>query len=933
MLRRLPEALVWLALLAVAVLPTVSLAQQDVIQDIHIFGSRRIPAESIRARMTSTKPGDAYDPASLERDFNSLWNTGYFEDIRFERQESPKGWIINVYVKEKPTIRSLDYKGLNSVSTSDVLDRFKERKVGLTVENQYDPTKIKKAEVTIKELLAEHGRQFATVRSEIHPIPPAAVGVTFVVHEGPKVKVGKIRFEGNKHLKTRELRAAMKNLRPIGVPHSIFLENLMSRTYDASKLSEDTERVRDAYQQKGYFKVLVEDPRTKLRDTGGGGFHLPFMKHGPGKAVDITIPIDEGDRYRLASITFKGNKAISNTKALRAAFPMKDGDIFDTDKVRKGLENLRKEYGAGGYINFTPVPDTKIDDEKKMISLAIDIDEGKQYYVRRIEFQGNTTTRDKVIRRELAVEEGQFYNSRLWDFSVLRLNQLGYFEQLKPEDADTKRNDKDATVDITLKVREKGKNSISLSGGVSGLAGGYVGINYSTNNFLGLGETLSVSANVGNRERSAQFGFTEPYLFDRPIQFGFSVFTSRFNFDQANQAQLLSGVALNVPGAVLNTLQNYTQSTTGFTVNSSYTLRHSLKHLALTYSFDSSSITTFSDASKQLFEFLAFRNVSGPNALQGVLTSKVVPSFSVSNVDSAYRPNSGHSLFIGGEVAGLGGNVRDVRPVVEYKKFIPVYHHRNVLGYRLQGSFISGYGGRAAPPFERFYLGGDSDLRGFDIRSISPVTFLADTVSFPLLNPDGSPVPRDPSNPRLGSVTVPIPIQRVIFPGGDTSLVSNVEYRIPIVGPVAVAAFVDTGLNFVARPSQLRITPTQVTTLDTTSFGCPALVSFTCVGGQSLNFTPNLTTVGSTNFVPRMSTGLELQVLMPIINQPVRVYYAYNPLALDTLIHTPNQITRSMFPPGGAGDFTFAQALASFAPDYRLREPRKTFRVAISTTF
>ena len=150
--------------------------------------------------------------------------------------------------------------------------------------------------------------------------------------------------------------------------------------------------------------------------------------HGAGKVVDITIPVEEGERYRLKEIKFTGNKAITNTAALRRLIPMKDGDIFNIELVRKGLKNLRDAYGALGYINFTPVPDTQFDDDKKLISLTIDLDEGKPFYVRRIEFKGNTTTRDKVIRRELAVEEGQVYNSKLWELSLLRLNQLGYFD-------------------------------------------------------------------------------------------------------------------------------------------------------------------------------------------------------------------------------------------------------------------------------------------------------------------------------------------------------------------------------------------------------------------------------------------------------------------------------------------------------------------------
>jgi outer membrane protein insertion porin family len=922
-----------LLLLALAVFSLSGMAAaQELIQDIQIHGNRRIPAETIRARIF-TRAGDVYDEAALQRDFNSLWNTGFFEDVRFEREEAPKGWRIHIYVKEKPTIRAIEYKGLSSVSVSDVLDRYKERKVGLTVENQYDPTKIKKAEVTLKELLSEHGRQFATIRSEIRPIPPASVGVTFIIKEGPKVKVGNIKFEGNKNLGSRELRRAMKNLRPIGIPNSIFLEGLFHKTYDATKLSEDAERVRNAYQMKGYFKALVEDPKTQVRDTGG--FHIPLIQKGGGKAVDITIPIEEGERYRLGSITFKGNKAIKDPKALRSLFPMKDGDIFNTDNIRKGLENLRKGYGELGYINFTSVPDTQIDDVKKLIHLEIDVDEGKPFYIRRIEFVGNETTRDKVIRRELAVEEGGIFNGRAWEFSILRLNQLGYFEQLKPEeDSERRLNEKEGTVDLTLKVKEKGKNSIGLTGGVSGLSGSFIGLNYETNNFLGLGETLRVEANIGDLERNVLFGFTEPYMFDRPLQFGFTVYARKYNYNQARQAAIQQGIPLNLPSAILDRLQNYNTSSKGFTTSLSYPLKRSLKRIGVSYSFDDTSVSVFSDASRSLFEQLAFRGIAGPAALNGVTTSKIVPTFSVSTIDNPQRPHHGRSLFVGGEIAGLGGNVRYIRPIVEFKYFRPMNKDRNTLGVRLQGSFLTGYGGRVAPPFQRFYIGGDTDVRGFDIRAVSPVTYLVDKIDFPLLNPDGSAVPKDPTNLRRGAWTVPIPVQHLVFPGGDTSIVSNLEYRIPIVGPVTLAVFNDFGMNFIARPSQLKVNATQLADLNSNPFGCPVLdASFNCIGNVALSFEPNLKVVSNTNYVPRMSTGLELQILMPVVNAPFRIYYAYNPLRMNTFTTAPVQFTRDMFPAGGAGDYSYQQALQAFGPTYRLRDPRTTFRFTVSTTF
>jgi outer membrane protein insertion porin family len=941
-----------LALVMALLCVPASWAQSDLIAEIAVTGNRRIPAETIRARIFS-RAGDVYDPAALERDFNSLWNTGYFEDIRFSREETPKGWRIIVQVKEKPTIREINYVGLSSVTTSDVLDRFKEAKVGLAVESQYDPTKVKKAEVAIKGLLAEHGRQFATIRTEVRQIPPAAIGVTFVVKEGPKVKVGKIKFEGNKNVKTRILRYSMKNLRPIGIPHSIFLENIFARTYDATKLEEDTERVRNEYQNRGYFKVIVDQPKTQIHDTGHTGFHIPLLQGGLGKAVDITMPIEEGDRYTLGSITFKNNKAVSNVKALRALFPIRDGDTFSKEKVAKGLENLRKAYGELGYINFTSVPDTRFDDEKKLIFLDIDIDEGKQFYVRRIEFQGNTTTRDKVIRREIALEEGNIYNSRLWELSLLRLNQLGYFDQLKPDDPNTtvrQLDEKDGLVDLTLKIHEKGKNSIGLNGGVSGLEGAFVGLNYATNNFLGLGETLSAQASIGNLARSVRFGFTQPYMFDRPLQFGFNVYYNKVSYNQARQLSIFRGENLNLPNAVLQNLQNYTQSSTGFTTSLGYPLgRRSFKRVGITYSFDRSSLLALSSASKNLFEFLAFRGISGPNALEGIITSKIFPNFSFNTINNPISPHSGHQFTAGAEIAGLGGTVRSVRPIVQYKQFIPVQNRRNAFGLNVQGSFISGFSGLVAPPFQRSYMGGENDLRGFDIRSVSPVAFLPSVGSITLTDPSGVPVPKDPQNPRAGNVTIPIPVDQITFPGGDFSLVTNFEYRITIYGPVALAPFLDAGIDPILRRSQLQIAQQQYLEVVGTPVGCPTLIQVptanTCTLGSVLNPPPSneLQVLGSTNWRPRMSTGLELQMFLPVINAPFRIYWAYNPLRLDTPANPPIPITPEMFPKTcnpvtgcqltGAGLYTYNLARTAFAPSFLLREPRKTFRFTVATTF
>jgi outer membrane protein insertion porin family len=922
-------------------------AAPQVLCQTQVIGNRRIPKESILARLFS-HPGDQYDPAVVERDYNSLWNLGYFDDIRIESVAEPTCLQLLIYVREKPTIREINYKGLNAVSTSDVLDRFKKEKVPLHVESQYDPTAVKRAEVVLQEMLGEHGHQFAVIKTEVKTIPPAAVALTFNIKEGPTVKVGKIAFQGNTALDTRTLRYAMKNLRPIGIPHSIFLENLFPSTFDASKLDEDAERVRQAYRDRGYFKALTGEPQTNVRNEGGIN---PFtLRPSTGKRVDILIPVEEGGRYRLGGITFSGNKAFTNTKALRAQFALKDGDYFNASLFGKGLTALQKAYGGQGYINMVAVPTPRVDEAKKLVYLDIDIDEGKQYYISRIEFTGNTITRDKVIRREILVEEGQVYNSQLVDLSLLRLNQLNYFDTLKSDqDVETRQNADAGTVDLLLKLHEKGKNSIGLNGGVSGLSGSFIGLNYETNNFLGLGETLSVTANIGDLSRNLSFGFTEPYLRNKPVSLGVNVFTSKFDYNPAKSYAIANGQSANLTNAQQSLLTNYNQSTTGLSISTSTALRKLFRRsgvarIGLSYSLSKSGITTFNDNTRNVFSTLAFRSgIAGQNQLAGIITSVVTPSFSFSTLDRAVGPHNGRDFNVAFQLAGVGGNTKYYSPNVSFRQFFPMKglkinrEGHNVLGMRVLLQNIAGFGGQVAPPFSRIYSGGENEVRGFDIRSSSPYTFIPTKVNFNLTNPDGSTVPRDPTNPSLGNVEIPLPIYRLASIGGDTNLTANLEYRIPIVNQVTFAFFTDFGMVFNTQSSQLRQSEEGLSTINSPLYGCPTLVNGTCFGGQSVTFPLYLHDVPGTNIVPRMSNGAELQVILPIVNAPFRIYYAYNSLRLfknlpQELTVTPQQF-RNFFPTSGAGLFSYQEALQFYGADYTLREPRKTFRLTVSTTF
>jgi outer membrane protein insertion porin family len=770
------------------------------------------------------------------------------------------------------------------------------------------------------------------------------------------VKVGQIKFTGNPHISSLQLRRSMKNLKPIGIPYSIFFENLFAQTFDATKLEDDTERVRFAYRDKGYYNAAIEQPRTQIRDEGGLNWFT--FRPNKGKRIDILIPIEEGERYRLGTITFTGNKAVSNVKALRATFAVRDGDWFNATLIGKGLENLKKAYGQLGYINFGAIPKPVYDEEKKTVSMNIDIDEGKPFYVSRIEFQGNVITRDKVIRRELMLEEGQVYNSQLWEYSLLRLNQLEYFEPLKVEQDSEAHQDAEAgTVDLLLKVKEKGKNSIGLNGGVSGQSGAFLGLNYQTNNFLGLGETLSLQGNLGSVSRQFTFGFSQPYIHNRPLNVGFQLFNNKQDFNAAKNYQAQTGQSANLNSAQQSLTQNYNQAATGLTFSLSYPLkRHAFQRVGFTYSLSKSTITAFSTASQTFFQTISFRSgVQGANALDGIINSLASFSYTYNTINNPIRPRSGKEYSAVFQSSGIWGNVRYFAPMVAYKQFrsmhylMPSPSGRNVLGVRAQLNYIQGYGGAVAPPQNRTYSGGEGELRGFDIRSATPYGYVPTRVNVQLTNPDGSCVPRDPTQPQLNQcIQIPLPIYGISSIGGDSNLTTNVEYRIPIVGPVTIAFFDDFGIDAALNKGQLKQSPEGFASLTAPLYGCPVWNNGACQGGipgSQVGFLRNIHPISGTNVVPRMSIGGELSVLMPVINAPFRFYYAYNPLRLYEQPYcnlglgsnkdscSGELITRSMFPTGGAGDYTYSEVTAAYGARNIFREPRKTFRFTVSTTF
>ena len=897
---------------------------EDIIEDIIFRGARRVSQDLLRMSMQSKK-GDPFDKELLDHDFVALWNTNRFNDITLTYEPGQTGWIVTFILVERPVVRTFDFDGLKSIQKSEILDRFKERKVGLSADSQYDPNKVQHATVVLQEYLAERGRQFATVEPQLHQVPPSGVSIIFKVDEGPKVKVNEISFTGNKVFNHRILLRAMKNLHPYGIPYSIYLESIFNKAYDSTKLEEDQDMLELFYRDEGYFTAHVTDSSVNIVDTGGGRFRLPlFWSNKPGKGANINLTIEEGHLFHLNKVNITGMNFFRTNEVILKLLQMDTGDVFSTAKLRKGFDDLRKYYGIFGFIDFTSTPNIEPIPNEDKIDLTLEFDEGKAFFVRRIDFSGNTTTRDKVIRRQLLLDEGDVFNQHLWELSILHLNQLGYFEALKAESAaDISKDNKNNTVDITLKVRERAKNSIQLQGGVSALAGSFLGLSYTTNNFLGLGESLGISGQVGTRTTNATLSFTEPYLFDIPLQLGGTVFIQKFDYNQARESSILAGQNLIPLFNQLGTqnLLNYTTNSHGFTLFGSYPLKRAFARLGISYGFTVQNVTTLTTAAQVYYQALNFQNFNGPNSLNGIISSSVTPSYTYNSVNSPINPSGGKSISISTQFTGsvLGGNVNQIQPVFDGRYFRRGFSAKHVIGVHLAAKFLTGYDGKVAAPFNRFYMGGEQDIRGFEIWGISPVAYVPSSGTVNVLNNDGTPRQQrfvDPSSGTvsLTNVTQSIPSYQLVFPGGDTAIWGNFEYRIPIFGPVTLALFLDAGMNRLVNTSQLQLNPTTIATLNSqfpeASFQNKALVA---PGTQAL----------------RSSTGLELQVLMPVVNAPFRVYFAVNPNTVRENLIPPIAADRSYFPNAA----TYNNAIAQFGQPLPFFERRDLFRFTVGRTF
>lgn len=969
--------------------PTAATAfpAQQVVESVDIQGNRRLRDDDL-IYYIKTRPGDVYDAAALERDLRELLSLNFFDKTatRVLTTEGVRGGVNVIFeVREWPIIRDLQFTGMKAVTESDVLKAFREQRAGISKESIYDPVKARTATRILRELLASRGFPNAKVNIKEEEVSATSIAVTFEVEQGYRSRIVEIDFEGNEKFKDSELRESLLLVKQTGLISRFQSQDIL----DMRKLEYDLQKNVRAYMfSKGYFQARIGDPEVVglgVKRTSIVPFivlPLPLISS-MDDTLKIVVPVTEGKVFRVGELKVEGNSIFSEQQIL-GYIGLKTGEIADGKRLQDAVyEDLKKVYGGQGFVNYNAefepdFKDSPTNPNEGIVDITITIDEGKQFSLRRLEFTGNTFTRDRVMRREFLINEGDIYNQNYLDISVARLNQTQYFDPIdKDQDVEIRTDEEQGDVDLIVKIKEKGRQQISFNGGLSGIGGSFFGLEYSTNNLAGRGEILSFSVGAGNRQQSLQFTYQEPYFRDRPISVGFSLFASRYRFfgegTFLTQNQDLINDLYDPYGQVRTDESNlFTQNTYGATLFATAPLSElffkkrrftQFSRVGLTYQFSTTSIddppvNESADPAARIP--IIYRQ-------PGIITSRATASFvydtrqpAANGIDTL----SGSQLSFSVALAGLGGDVRTYQPNISYTKFIPVRRKRSknpeVFAFRIQAGTIGTYaitdkirnansiafiGG--IPVYERYYLGSENDIRGYDSRAIGPIapfdTYVTTrnvavtTNSFgenvPITGfPVGSQIPEQIR--QLGLLTGPDGANPALFSrnfrfiGGDTQLLGNFEYRIPIFGPATLAAFADIGSVFNLQKSgtqridseflndDIFLGPSRLTALSLINtpvlessfgsilyyrgrvmtktdfvnefcrgnrFGCPTSLSpevqqFYLRGEAQQN---SLLRVDDSTFNKignfKASVGLELRVQVPVVNVPFRLIYYYNP--------------------------------------------------------
>ena len=624
---------------------------ENLVGSVKIEGNKRIETSTLLYYI-KTRKGEPLSRTQISKDVEQIYGLGEFKDIRVETRQGSEGMEVVFIVEEIPSIGNVLFYGNKEIEDSEMLELL-EFKRGKAFQ-QHMTTEAKEQ---IKSLYHEKGFFFAKVDAISKKSDKKQMDIHIRVREGEKIGIKNILFSGNKNFSAEELSDQIETKAETWIS---FLDE--SGIYKKDILKLDVFRLEGYYQDNGYLRVRVQEPKINIDKRN--------------KEINISISIEEGSKYRVGKITSNSDDTVSATDVLKA-LQMKTGDVYSLSKVRAGVMSIGDIYSERGYAYADVNPITKINENSRTVDVSIEVDRGRKVYVGEITVIGNTRTLDNVIRREFRLKEGELFDSVKLRRSKQRLNNLQFFEDVK---IDTRRGKESDLVDITTTVTERQTGSVNVGAGFSSTENLIFNAGISQNNFLGTGRRLVFSTNLSSRRTDFNLSFTDPRIFDTTMSGGVDAFNRKTNYYSYKARKTGGGLRLG------KSLSEYDWA--GINYN-----------LANTEITDVVTPTSYLKNEKRI-------------------TSRVSPSFIRDTRDNFMNPSSGSRHVVRFDMAGLGGT-KFHRMSYETSHYWPIV---GKLVGMLHGSisWADGYGGDDLPSFEKYYMGGPKNLRGYTIKNIGP---------------------------------------------------------------------------------------------------------------------------------------------------------------------------------------------------------------------
>ena len=625
-----------------------------IIKEVAVEGYRRVQEAVILGRVQS-KLGAPFNPSLLSEDLRSIFGLGFFDDVRMRVEDFEGGVKVVFVVAERPFVRDVDFTGNKKVATTTL-----QEKINLKLGSVYNPVDVQRAREKLKVHYEEEGYFEAQITPEVEKFADGDVRIAFSINEGRRITIDKIVIQGHQGLTARQIKGVM-----VVQEREYFI---LRGTVQRQKLDEDIERILALYNDHGFIQARVESHDIAVdRDKA---------------RVTITINVVEGPQYHVDQITITGVTLLPESE-VRRQLKFKSGDVFSRTQLRESVNGIADLYSTIGRASADVTPRTDQMAAAAKVSITLDIVEGPEVYVERINISGNLRSEDKILRREIPMVEGDLFTLQKMQRARQRLINLGYFDMVNVSTAPGANK---TTIIVNVDVTEKPTGIFSIGGGYSS-ADSFVGtIDLSQRNFLGKGYEASVRIRAGALTQQGIISFTDPWFFDRPLSAGFDLFTTTRIFTDYTYTSLGGGLRLSHPFA------EYWRWHLGYRIS-----RDNIGHIA--------------------------DGVLSPDLLEQAgtrVTSLVSGTIGRDSRDNIQAPTRGGQTGVSLEFAGLGGDSRFVKAIASTSYFKPVWFG-HVLSGRGEAGYAFGWATREVPIFERFYLGGPNSLRGWKFRQVTPI--------------------------------------------------------------------------------------------------------------------------------------------------------------------------------------------------------------------